>query len=251
MSSSVTSSPAQIDLEAVNAQLEDASALRVVEWAAQQFESGLVMTSSFGAQSAVSLHLVTQVLPDVPVILIDTGYLFPETYKFVHELADRLNLNLKVYSPKMTAAWMEAIHGDLWNQGEQGLKQYLQIAKVEPMQRALRELNVTAWIAGLRRGQTSHRAKLRHVEVQDGRYKIHPILTWSTKDVHQYLKAHDLPYHPLYEQGYASIGDVHSTQPITADQHEREGRFGGLRQECGLHLPSSMEEDQSRESSGL
>ncbi len=250
MTSTATRHP-QLDLEQVNADLEHATAERVIQWAHDTFGNRLVMTSSFGAQSALMLHLVTRVVPHVPIILIDTGYLFPETYRFALELTERLNLNLKVYTPQVTTGWLEAVHGRLWEQGEQGESRYLQITKVEPMQRALRELNVQAWLAGLRREQTDHRATLRPVEQQDGRYKIHPVLHWTTKDVHDYLKKHDLPYHPLYEQGYASIGDVHSTKPITEGQHEREGRFSGLRQECGLHLPSSSEENESRNSSNL
>ncbi|MEX1017210.1 MAG: phosphoadenylyl-sulfate reductase [Phycisphaeraceae bacterium] len=249
----VSSAPprSDLDLPAVNAELADAAPARVIEWASQTFGDSLVMTSSFGAQSAVMLHLATRVVPDIPVIFIDTGYLFPETYQFAQQLTERLNLNLRVYQPRLTAAHLEAIHGKLWEQGAEGLSKYLQIVKLEPMQRALNDLNVTAWVAGLRRGQTDHRASLRHVELQDGRYKVHPILTWSTKDVHEYLKKHDLPYHPLYEKGYISIGDTHSTLPVTAGEHERTGRFSGLRQECGLHLPGSAEESQSRDSSGL
>ncbi|MEX0885515.1 MAG: phosphoadenylyl-sulfate reductase [Phycisphaeraceae bacterium] len=241
----------EMDIDAINAELADASADELVAWAGRTFGAGLVVTSSFGAQSAVTLHLATRVLPDIPVVLIDTGYLFPETYRFALELKERLELNLKVYTPAMTPAWLEAVHGRLWEQGAEGLERYHQLVKVEPMQRALADVGASAWIAGLRRGQTAHRATLRRVELQDGRYKLHPILDWSTKQVHDYLTQHGLPYHPLYEKGYASIGDVHSTTPITAQQHEREGRFGGLRQECGLHLPGTNEENQSRESSGL
>lgn len=243
----------RFDLDALNAQLADRSrdAAAVTAWACETFGDGLVMTSSFGAQSAVMLHLVTRVTPDIPVILIDTGYLFPETYRFALDLAERLKLNLKVYRPAMTTGWLEAVHGKLWARDADGLKQYHQIVKVEPMQRALRELNVTAWLAGLRGQQTDHRSGLRLVEQQNELYKVHPILNWTTKDVHEYLKRHDLPYHPLYEKGYKSIGDVHSTLPITAGMDERAGRFGGLAQECGLHLPTSQDEEQSRESSGL
>lgn len=241
----------RLDLDQVNAQLRDAEALRVVEWAEQTFGDGLVLTSSFGAQSALMLHLVTRAIPDIPVVFIDTGYLFTETYRFAEELTHRLNLNLQVYRPRYSAAWLEATYGKLWEQGEEGMAKYLQIAKVEPMQRALEELEVTAWLAGLRAEQTSHRANLRKVETQHGRYKFHPVLDWTTKEVHEYLKHYDLPYHPLYYEGYASIGDAHSTKPITAEMNEREGRFGGLRQECGLHVPSSQEESQSRDASGL
>lgn len=241
----------EMDLEQVNRELAAADAAQLVEWAANAFGDGLAMTSSFGAQSAVMLHLVTRVVPDIPVILIDTGYLFPETYRFAQELTDRLKLNLKVYQPRMSAGRLEAVHGKLWEQGVEGLDAYHQIVKIEPMQRALDDLGVTAWLAGLRKQQTDHRAQLSRIERQGEQYKAYPILDWSTRDIHEYLKRHDLPYHPLYEQGYASIGDVHSTRPITDGQDERDGRFHGLKQECGLHLPSTEEENNSRGSSSL
>lgn len=239
-----------LQLDTINPQLDGKPAEEIVRWADEAFGDGLAMTSSFGAQSAVMLHLVTRVVPDVPVILIDTGYLFPETYQFVNDLTKRLSLNLKVYTAKVTPARYEALHGRTWEYAE-GLDHYHQVFKVEPLQRALEELDVKAWLAGLRAEQTDHRKSLRTVEVQDGVYKVHPILRWTTKDVHEYLKAHDLPYHPLYEQGYASIGDTHSTRPITDGMDEREGRFGGMAQECGIHVPQSKEEDDSRMSSGL
>jgi len=203
-----------------------------------------VLSSSFGMQAAVMLHVFSSIDPDMPVIFIDTGYHFAETYRFVDQLTKRFKLNLKVYNPIMTAARQEALYGKLWEQGEQGLKRYHTINKVEPMQRALRELDPVVWLAGLRADQTRHRATLRTVERQDGRLKVHPILGWTSRDLHGYLKAHDLPYHPLWEQGYVSIGDVHSTRPITADeQDERDVRFGGAVQECGLHLPTSEAAD--------
>jgi phosphoadenosine phosphosulfate reductase len=193
-----------------------------------------------------------QVAPGIPVILIDTGFLFPETYRFADELTQRLKLNLKVYQSPISPARMVALHGPLWEQGREGLDKYDRMRKVEPMQRALKELDAAAWLAGLRSQQTDHRKTLATVGLQNGIYKVHPILRWTTKDVHAYLKKHDLPYHPLYEKGYPSIGDWHSTRAITGeDAHERETRFRGLKQECGLHLPASEAEDASRESSGL
>ncbi len=133
---------------------------------------------------------------------------------------------------------MEALHGRLWEREDvEALATYDRIRKVEPMQRALRELGATAWLSGLRSDQTAHRRTLPAVGRQGGRFKILPILDWSTKDVHAYLKAHDLPYHPLFEQGYATVGDWHSSRPLTAaDDHERDTRFRGLKEECGLHL---------------
>jgi len=239
-----------LQLDQVNPELDGKSAEDVIRWASEAFGKGLAMTSSFGAQSAVMLHLATRVVPDLPVILIDTGYLFPETYLFVKDMQQRLSLNLRVYTPRITPARYEALHGKTWEYAE-GLDHYHEIFKVEPLQRALEELNVTAWLAGLRSGQTDRRATLRTVEQQDGLYKVHPILNWSTKDVHDYLIKHDLPYHPLFEKGYASIGDTHSTRPITEGMSERDGRFNGLAQECGIHIPQTEAESQSRDSSGL
>lgn len=240
-----------LDLERVNRELDGADAGRVVQWAAETFGGGLVMSSSFGVQAAVMLHLVTRVVPDIPVVFIDTGFHFPETYQFADDLAQRLKLNLKVYQSPISPAWMAARHGRLWEGDKESLDRYDRIRKVEPMQRALAELEATAWLAGLRREQTDHRATLRRVEAQDGRYKVHPILTWTTKQVHDYLAENQLPYHPLHEKGYASIGDWHSTRAIGETEQERQGRFRGLKQECGLHIPETLDENESRTGSML
>ncbi len=239
------------DLEQANHDLSSASAEDVVEWAVARFGRNLIMSTSFGAHSAVMLDLVTRIVPRIPVVFIDTGYLFPETYRFAEELKRRFHLNLKVYVPEMSAAHQEAIYGKLWEQGEDGIERYLQINKVEPMQRALDELGAAAWLAGLRADQTDHRASLRPVDVQNGRVKIHPILRWSAQEIDAYIEERDLPYHPLYAEGYRSIGDHHSTLPTTPDMDPRDGRILGQKKECGLHLPLSEGEDQSLRSSGL
>ena len=243
----------KFSLEQVNQTLEKANAQQVVEWAADTFGEGLVMSTSFGIQAAVMLHLVTQVVPDVPVIWIDTGYLPAETYRFADELSDRLKLNLKVYQSPLSPARMEALYGKLWNQHDvDALNRYDFIRKVEPMQRALKELQATAWLAGLRRQQTEHRQALPKVELQGEQYKIYPILTWNSRDIYHYLTAHDLPYHPYFDKGYVTVGDWHSSRPVMAgDDSERDSRFHGLKQECGLHLPLSPEAAESLDSSTL
>ena len=242
-----------LDLAAINQELAAADAAGIVNWAAQTFGRGLVMSTSFGIQSAVMLHLVTQVVPDIPVIWVDTGYLPPQTYGFAEQLVERLHLNLHVYQSPMSPARMEALYGKLWSQPDvESLDRYHQLRKVEPMQRALKDLEATAWLAGLRRDQTGYRQTLPWADRQGDRYKIHPILQWSAKDIYLYLTQHDLPYHPLFDQGYTTVGDWHSSRPVTAeDGDERDTRFGGLKQECGLHLPQTLSESQSLDSSGL
>ena len=218
-----------------NERLEKASASERLAWASAQFGGGLVLSSSFGAQAAVMLHLATQVRPDIPVIFVDTGYLFQETYEFAERLAKRLEVNLRVYRSRRSPAWQEAIDGKRWEQGVEGIEAYNQENKVEPMNRALDELNATAWLAGLRRQQSSSREKLTVLALAKGRVKIHPIIDWTDKNVHDYLKANDLPYHPLWKQGYISIGDTHTTRKLEDGMSEEETRFFGLKRECGLH----------------
>lgn len=223
------------ELSSLNNELESMTAQQRVAWALENLPQQVVLTSSFGIQAAVSLHLLTQIKPDIPVILTDTGYLFPETYRFIDELTERLNLNLQVYQSNQSNAWQEARFGKLWEQGVEGLKQYNTLNKVEPMQRAFKELDVKSWFSGLRRSQSSSRSDLPVLQIQNGAFKILPIIDWSNKDVHYYLKDHNLPYHPLWEQGYVSVGDVQTSQPLQAGMSEEDTRFFGLKRECGLH----------------
>ncbi len=206
-----------------------------VEWALENLPRQPLLTSSFGAQAAVSLHLVTQQLPDIPVIFIDTGYLFPETYRFVDELTKRLDLNLQIYRSLSSPAWQEALYGKRWEQGVNGLMEYNRDNKVEPMERALRELEVGTWFAGLRRDQAESRANVPFLDWAGDRWKVHAIADWSDRDVYLYLKKHDLPYHPLWEKGYVSIGDTHTTMSINDVDHKDQTGFFGLQRECGLH----------------
>jgi len=245
-----------VDLSVANRDLENASATDIVRWAVDTFGEGLVMSSSFGIQAAVMLHLVTQVKPDIPVIWIDTGYLPSETYRFAEDLISRLDLNIQIYQSPMSPARMEALYGKLWEvEDVEAFNRYDYIRKVEPMQRALRELNATAWLAGLRAKQTDHRKTLATVGVQGDRHKVLPILNWHARDVYEYLQRFDLPYHPFFERGYTSVGDWHSSRPVTEeDENDRDTRFRGLKQECGLHLPQTPqtpEEAESLDSSSL
>ncbi|HDZ9535750.1 TPA: phosphoadenylyl-sulfate reductase [Vibrio cholerae] len=222
-------------LTEVNQHLESLSAQERVEWALENLQGNHALSSSFGIQAAVMLHLLTSVKSDIPVVLTDTGYLFPETYQFIDELTERLNLNLKVYSAPVSAAWQETRYGKLWEQGVEGIERYNQINKVEPMRRALDELNIGTWFSGLRREQSQSRASLPILSVQNGVFKFLPVIDWTNKEVHYYLKDNYLPYHPLWEQGYLSVGDTHTTQKWQPGMNEEQTRFFGLKRECGLH----------------
>ena len=206
-----------------------------VAWVLENFPGRVVLTSSFGAQAAVCLHMVTRQQPDIPVVLVDTGYLFPETYRFIDELSERLTLNLHIYRPTHSAAWQEARYGKLWEQGLEGIERYNGLNKVEPMQRALRELNAAGWISGLRRQQSKSRQNIEVLVWRNGRCKAHPLIDWTDRDIYRYLSQYGLPYHPLWHQGYVSIGDVHTTRPLLDGMSEEDTRFFGLKRECGLH----------------
>jgi phosphoadenosine phosphosulfate reductase len=222
-------------LAIVNRSFEGLPVHQRVEQALELLPGAHVLSSSFGAQSAVMLHLVNQVLPDIPVVLIDTGYLFPETYRFIDELTEKLALNLKIFRSDSSPAWQESRFGKLWDQGLDGIERYNRMNKKEPMERALRELGAGTWFSGLRRVQSKTRAEIAPIELKRGRYKVHPIFDWTDRDIGRYLKEHGLPYHPLWDKGYLSIGDWHTTRSLTEVDSVEELRFFGLKRECGLH----------------
>ncbi len=224
--------------DSMETQFSGLSPQQLLRWAHAEFGDQLAMSTSFGIQSAVTLHLATQVIPDLKVIWVDTGYLPDETYAYATTLAKKLNLNLHVYESPLSPAEMEKQHGRLWERDNvEDLNLYDQIRKVEPMQRALDELNVRGWISGLRSQQTEHRKSLPPIKRKGSRYRIYPILEWTNRDTYAYMEKHGLPQHPLFEKGYATVGDAHSSRPMSAeDENARDTRFRGKKQECGLHL---------------
>ncbi|ATM99632.1 phosphoadenylyl-sulfate reductase [Proteus terrae] len=222
-------------LSEINQQLEQLSTIERVTWALEHLPKAYVLSSSFGIQAAVCLHLITRQYPEIPVILTDTGYLFPETYQFIDTLTQQLQLNLKIYRAEISSSWQEARYGKLWLEGIDGIERYNQINKVEPMERALKALQAQTWFAGLRRQQAKSREHLPVLSIAKGIFKFLPIVDWGNKQVYQYLKENNLPYHPLWEQGYLSVGDTHTTRKWEDGMSEEETRFFGLKRECGLH----------------
>lgn len=232
------------EVEQINTAFEGTSAPERVRWLHEQFSSRLVLSSSFGLQAAVMLHLVSKHAPEIPVVWLDTGYLFPETYRYAEELIDQLGVDVKVYQPKISAARQEALYGKLWEQGDDGNMRYGLINKVEPMNRALQELGADIWISGLRRAHSSTRATREFAEQQKRTLKVYPILDWEDEQVAAYYKEHQLPKHPLEAKGYQTMGDWHSTSPVAEGASAELSRFNGEKYECGLHLDSGASDFQ-------
>ncbi|MEO1525322.1 MAG: phosphoadenylyl-sulfate reductase [Planctomycetota bacterium] len=209
----------------------------LLTWAASEFGDSLAVSTSFGIQSAVTLQLATRIKPDINVIWVDTGYLPRETYDYAATITRRLNLNLHVYRSPLSPAKMESRYGRLWESNRvEDIDLYDRIRKVEPMHRALDELGVQGWVSGLRATQTDYRKTLRPLERKGSRYRIYPILDWNDRDTYHFLRDNNLPQHPLFAKGYVTVGDAHSSRPLTpADLTDRDTRFRGLKQECGIH----------------
>jgi len=203
----------------------------------------LVATTSFGIQAAVMLHLIHKHAPRIPVVFIDTGFLFPETYCYAEELMARLDLDLRIYQPMVSAARMQALWGKLWEQDKAGTDRYAMLTKIEPLNRALRDTGADVWLSGLRRSQSNTRVGRPLVEQQKKTLKAYPILDWADAEVENYMQQQGLPRHPLATMGYVTMGDWHSTSPV-AGRDASATRFNGQKYECGLHLDSGSADFQ-------
>ena len=234
------------DLDASRQALEGLQPAERLAWALDQFGEGFALTTSFGIQSAVLLHMLSQVPggSSVPVIWVDTGYLPPETYQYSEQLRERLKIRLVVTQSPMSPARMEALQGRLWETGSlSDLETYHRIRKVEPLEEALETLKVSCWASGVRRGQTDHRRSMTWLDPIRDRLSLRPLLDWTHRDVYYYMQDNDLPQHPLFDQGYSTVGDWHSSGPDGGDSSGRDTRFGGLKQECGIHVPQEAVEN--------
>jgi phosphoadenosine phosphosulfate reductase len=223
---------ASVDAEAASRALAGASPRAVIRWAAEAFAPGrLALVSAFGPGSMVLLHFLEEAGVSLPVIFVDTLHHFPETLEHVERVRERYRLDLRVYRPEDDLAAFEAKHGPrLW---ERDLEAYQRVAKVEPFARATAELD--GWITGRRRDQSASRAGLPVVE-GGARPRVNPLAEWTRDDVWGFIRMNDLPYNPLHDQGYASIGDAPLTTPVAPSEHERFGRWRGTGLlECGIH----------------
>jgi phosphoadenosine phosphosulfate reductase len=229
-----------------NDALRAADPEKIVGWAHAQFAPDLVMSSSFGAESALLIHMAMRVMPRIKIIFVDTGYHFPETYAFVEQLRSRFDLNIWTYHTRNDPiAYLHAA-GEENPTFRKDHDACCAANKNEPFERAMKELKPRAWLRGVRRDQTEVRGLSRFVDWSRrfGCYAISPLLNWTTRDIHNYMKRHDLPYHPLYEKGYPSIGcsPLTCTRPIHAGDDARSGRWNGTgKVECGINLINSLD----------
>jgi phosphoadenosine phosphosulfate reductase len=231
------------DLDALNAMFEDKSDPQtIVDWAAAMFgPQDIVMSSSFGAESAMLLHMATRVVPDIKIIFVDTGYLFPETHQFMEQLRRRFNLNVWTYRTMQEPISWLAKNNEPDPTVRQNRDVCCAVNKNEPFERAMAELRPKAWLRGVRRDQTDERKAIRFVQ-WDRRFKcyaVSPLLNQNRRQIHAYLKQHDLPYHPLFDRGYASIGcnPLSCTRPIQIGEDARAGRWAGSDKiECGINV---------------
>jgi phosphoadenosine phosphosulfate reductase len=229
----------RFDLATLNERFETATPQEILAWAIKNIPQGLVQTSAF------SLLVTTDMLyrdlrpePPVPVLFLDTLHHFQDTLDTVDRAKARYNLDLRVYRAKGVNSREEfaARYGaNLW---EWDVSQFHYLTKVEPLQRALKEIGVTAWITGRRREQSANREQMPILERDtEGRLKINPLANWTRKDVWNYTLKHNVPYNPLHDKGYTSIGDEPLTTPVRPGEHERAGRWRGTaKTECGIHV---------------
>lgn len=204
------------------------TALEISRQAAEEHGEGLYALTSFGNESALLPDILQRAGVETPFITIDTGFWFPETHEFKASLTARYGLSLEVYGPSETDV-EEILAARLW---ESDIDKYHEIVKHEPLRRAIGELGVTGLLSGIRAGQTATRAALRTIEEgKDGEQRIHPLLGISEKEAAAYFEVHELPRHPLYYQGYGSVGDWTTTV-------RGQGRAGRElpNSECGLHV---------------
>lgn len=226
MSNSGIFSPEAVKTQAIR--LAGATPEAVLEWAIKAFPGRAGLTCSFSGQGIVLAHMISRMDRQVPVIFLDTERLFPETYTFKDQFVKQYGLNLVEYHPATDP-------GDLFRTDPD---RCCAIRKVEPMQRALGGLD--AWVTSLRRDQSDTRSDadlLEYHEVDDRPLvKVLPLAHWTRTEVWNYILANKIPYHPLLDQGYSSIGCWPCTRPTAAGEQERAGRWSGQQKtECGLH----------------
>ena len=219
--------------QALNAELRDATPSEILRAAMAEYGDKLALVSSFGTESAVLLHLAAEIDRDIPVLFLDTGHLFGQTLDYRKSLTARLGLtNVRDYRPQYQDLATKDPSADLYKTSTDAC---CEIRKVLPLARALEGFD--AWITGRKRFHGGDRLRLPVVEEADGKVKFNPLANWGKAELDAYVKAHDLPAHPLQAFGYPSVGCWPCTQPAAEGEGVRAGRWAGSdKTECGIHV---------------
>jgi phosphoadenosine phosphosulfate reductase len=223
------------DAEQANRELEGAPARVILHWAAETFGNRLTMATAFGPEGCCLIHLLAEVAPWVRLFNLDTGYQFLETLQVRQRIRERYGIDVELVRPELSVEQYEAEHGGPMYVHRPD--QCCHDRKILPLRRAL--VGYDAWISSIRREQTAHRARAGVVQWDPkfGLVKVNPLLSWTRKDVWDFVLRHDVPYNPLHDQGYPSIGCWPCTRPVGAGEDERAGRWAGTaKKECGLHV---------------
>jgi len=221
-----------------NQKLVDLTSQEMLTWGHEEFDDQFAITTSFGIQSSVILNMVSKLClqKKIKIFWIDTGYLPPETYHYAEKLINDLSLEIEVLQSELSPARMEAIHGKLWETNQASdLDKYHEIRKIKPLENGLEKYNIHCWASGVRSSQTENRKEMKFLDVIRQRLSLRPLLNWTNKDIFYYMQENNLPAHPLFDKGYSTVGDWHSSTPDGIETKGRATRFGGIKQECGIH----------------
>jgi phosphoadenosine phosphosulfate reductase len=225
-------------IEAMAERLEDATPQRILSQAFDEFGDGVAIATGFGAEGAALIDMAVKIKPQPAIFFLDTGFLFPETYALRRRLEDRYQIEIRAVQTAITPEVQDEMFGPrLWSRDPDLC---CRLRKLEPLKDALKELD--AWVTAIRRDQTPSRATSRAVEwdYRWQRVKINPLVGWTKREVWDYIAAHDVPYNPLHDAGYPSIGCTHCTRAVRAGESERAGRWSGhAKTECGLHTDAT------------
>jgi len=237
MALTVRQQPAAPELERLAHELDESAPREILRWALDTYRPRITLACSFGGASGmVLLDMVMDLDPSVPVFYLDTRLLFPETYDLAARAAQRYGIAPRAIQPALTVTQQAAAHGDaLWAREPD---RCCALRKVAPQREALRGFD--AWITGLRRDQSSTRQATPVLQWDHtfGLAKVNPLARWDERAVWRYIADHAVPYNPLHDLGYPSIGCTHCTRPVAAGADPRAGRWTGFaKTECGLHTP--------------
>ena len=239
MSAAAPEAPRMTDEEiaAAAGELAAATPQAILRWAVKQFHPRLLMATAFGAEGCCIIHMLAEIDPTVRVINLETGYQFPETLELRERIKRTYGIEVEFIRPEQTAAEYEAEHGGPLYVHRPD--QCCYDRKILPLQRAMARIDPLAWISAIRKDQTEHRAAAGVVQ-WDQKFsvvKVNPLLNWTKKDVWGFVMKHDVPYNPLHDQNYPSIGCWPCTRAVQPGEDDRAGRWAGkVKKECGLHV---------------